>query len=53
MIETIDPTTGTVIERIPLMNEQQIGAKLEAAFTRAPHWGAASLDERGALCVGE
>ena len=49
MIETIDPTTGTTIECIPLMNEQQIDAKLEAAFTRARHWGAASLDERGAL----
>src|SRR5690348_7066827 len=46
MIETIDPTTGEVLERIPLMSGAQLGAKLDAASRYAPHWQAASFEER-------
>jgi len=49
MIETIDPTTGTVLERIPRMDERQIEAKLEAAASCAPRWAATTLQERSAL----
>jgi succinate-semialdehyde dehydrogenase / glutarate-semialdehyde dehydrogenase len=46
MIETIDPTTGEVLERIPLMSGSQLDAKLAAASRYAPHWQAASFEER-------
>jgi succinate-semialdehyde dehydrogenase/glutarate-semialdehyde dehydrogenase len=46
MIETVDPTTGEVLERIPLMSASQIDAKLDAASRYAPRWQAASFDER-------
>ncbi len=49
MIETIDPTTGLVLERIPLMDPQQIDATLEKASRSARGWGATSLDERASL----
>jgi acyl-CoA reductase-like NAD-dependent aldehyde dehydrogenase len=47
MIETIDPTTGGIIERIAVMDAPQIDARLEAAARRAPLWASASLQERG------
>jgi len=49
MIETIDPTTGTVIERIPRMDEGQIEARLAAAASCAARWAATTLQERSAL----
>jgi succinate-semialdehyde dehydrogenase / glutarate-semialdehyde dehydrogenase len=49
MIETIDPTTGAVIERIPRMDDGQIEAKLAAAASCAPRWAATTLQERSAL----
>jgi len=51
MIETIDPTTGEVLERIALMDASQIDAKLDAAARCAPRWQAASLDERGKVLI--
>jgi succinate-semialdehyde dehydrogenase/glutarate-semialdehyde dehydrogenase len=51
MIETIDPTTGEVLERIALMDASQIDAKLGAAARCAPRWGAASFDERGKVLL--
>jgi acyl-CoA reductase-like NAD-dependent aldehyde dehydrogenase len=49
MIETINPATGSVIERIPLMDASQTDAKLEAVAACAPRWSAASFEERAAL----
>ncbi|MFZ0032402.1 MAG: NAD-dependent succinate-semialdehyde dehydrogenase [Candidatus Cybelea sp.] len=49
MIETIDPTTGMVLERIALMDERQIDAKLEAAARCAPRWSATSFEQRAEL----
>ena len=49
MIETINPTTGTVIERIPRMDEGQIEAKLAAAARGAARWATTTLQERSAL----
>jgi acyl-CoA reductase-like NAD-dependent aldehyde dehydrogenase len=49
MIETIDPTTGSVLERIPVMDAAQIDAKLAAATRFAPRWSAASFEERARL----
>jgi acyl-CoA reductase-like NAD-dependent aldehyde dehydrogenase len=49
MIETIDPTTGVLLERIPLMGAQRIDATLEAAAQCAPRWERESLDERARL----
>jgi len=49
MIETINPATGTVIERIPRMDEGQIEAKLAAAASGAAAWATTSLQERSAL----
>ena len=46
MIETIDPTNGSVLERIPLMDARQIDAKLDAAARCAPLWSRASFDDR-------
>lgn len=46
VITTIDPTTGAVLERIPLMDDNQIDTKLEAAARGACTWGATSLEER-------
>ncbi len=46
MIETIDPTTGSMLERIPLMDARQIDAKLDAAARCAPLWSRASFDDR-------
>jgi acyl-CoA reductase-like NAD-dependent aldehyde dehydrogenase len=49
MIETVDPTTGKVLERIAPMDARQIDAKLDAASRSAMLWGHALLDERA--CV--
>ena len=49
MIETINPTTGKVLERIAPMDARQIDAKLDAASRCAPLWSRASLDERARL----
>ncbi len=46
MIETIDPTTGSLLERIPLMDARQIDARLSAARRFAESWGSESLDAR-------
>jgi acyl-CoA reductase-like NAD-dependent aldehyde dehydrogenase len=46
MIETIDPTTGSVLERIALMDPGEIDARLEAAARCAPVWSATPLEER-------
>jgi acyl-CoA reductase-like NAD-dependent aldehyde dehydrogenase len=49
MIETIDPTTGRVLERIPPMDARQIDAKLDAASRRARLWSQTSFEERARL----
>lgn len=49
VIETIDPTTGRVLERIPVMDAGQIDAKLDAAARRAPQWARSSFEERARL----
>jgi acyl-CoA reductase-like NAD-dependent aldehyde dehydrogenase len=49
MIETIDPTIGEILERIPLMDARQIDAKLEAAARAFERWSAESFEERAAL----
>ena len=49
MIETINPTTGRVLERIAPMDARQIDAKLDAASRCAPLWSRASFDERARL----
>jgi acyl-CoA reductase-like NAD-dependent aldehyde dehydrogenase len=49
MIETIDPTTGALLERIPLMGEREIDAKLDAAARCAPIWSLTPMEERAAL----
>ena len=49
MIETIDPATGRVLERIPLMDPSQIEARVAAAARASRGWSAASLDDRAAL----
>lgn len=46
MIETIDPTTGEILERFALMDATQIGGKLDAAARCAPRWHATSFAER-------
>ncbi|HEY1868293.1 MAG TPA: NAD-dependent succinate-semialdehyde dehydrogenase [Candidatus Cybelea sp.] len=46
MIQTINPTTGELLEQIALMDASQIGAKLDAAANCAPSWQAASFDNR-------
>lgn len=46
MIETIDPTTGKVLERIAPMDARQIDAKLDAAARRARLWSRVSFEER-------
>jgi acyl-CoA reductase-like NAD-dependent aldehyde dehydrogenase len=49
MIETIDPTTGRVLERIAPMDARQIDAKLDAASRCARLWSHASFDQRAGL----
>lgn len=51
MIETIDPTTGEVLEQFALMDASEIGRKLDAAARCAPRWRAASFDERGQVLL--
>jgi len=49
MIETIDPATGELLERIPLMGAAEIDAKLEAAARCAPSWRLRSFGERAVI----
>lgn len=49
MIETVNPTTGELLERIPLMDAAQIETKLEAAARTAQQWGREPIAKRGAL----
>jgi acyl-CoA reductase-like NAD-dependent aldehyde dehydrogenase len=49
MIETIDPTTGSVLERITLMDPHEIDERLEAAARCAPVWSATPLEERASV----
>lgn len=51
MIETIDPTTGDILERIALMDAAQIDAKLDAAVRCGSRWGTASLDARSKVLL--
>jgi acyl-CoA reductase-like NAD-dependent aldehyde dehydrogenase len=46
VIETIDPTTGAVIERLARMEPSQIEAKLAAAARGAAVWAATPLKRR-------
>ena len=49
MIETIDPTTGRVLERFAVMDSSAIDRKLDAAARCAPVWAAVSFEERAQL----
>lgn len=49
MIETINPATGEIIERIAPMDDAQVDAKLAAAARAAAQWAAESFAARGAL----
>ena len=49
MIETIDPTTGEVIERIALMEAPQIEMKLAEAARGALRWAGEDFSGRGSL----
>jgi len=51
MIETIDPTTGDVLERFALMDAAEISGKLDAAARCAPRWQSASFGDRAAVLV--
>ncbi len=48
-IVTIDPTTGSVLERIPFMTGSEVEAKLAAAHAASLRWRARPLDQRAAL----
>lgn len=52
MIETIDPATGKVLERIEPMSPQRIEAKLAAAARAFEGWRAAPFDRRADLLQG-
>jgi len=49
MIETINPATGEVIERIELMEAPQIEMKLAEAARGAVRWARANFSGRGSL----
>ncbi len=49
MIETINPTTGKVLERIALTDASEIDDKLHAAAHCAVRWRTASFDERASV----
>ncbi|HEY4433165.1 MAG TPA: NAD-dependent succinate-semialdehyde dehydrogenase [Candidatus Cybelea sp.] len=49
MIETIDPATGEVLERIEAMSPQRVEAKLAAAARAFKGWRATSFDVRADL----
>ncbi|MBV9056925.1 MAG: NAD-dependent succinate-semialdehyde dehydrogenase [Candidatus Eremiobacteraeota bacterium] len=49
LIETVDPTTEDVIERIPRMSAAQLESKVAAAARAARIWAAKPFDERAAL----
>ncbi len=48
MIETIDPTTEAVLERIPYMGAGEVEAKIAAAAHGAKNWSATSFEVRAA-----
>ena len=52
MIETIDPATGEVLERIEPMSPERIEAKLAAAARAFEGWRATSFDRRADLLQG-
>ncbi|MFY9630876.1 MAG: NAD-dependent succinate-semialdehyde dehydrogenase [Candidatus Cybelea sp.] len=52
MIETIDPASGEVLERIEPMSPQRIEAKLAAAARAFEGWRATSFDRRADLLQG-
>jgi acyl-CoA reductase-like NAD-dependent aldehyde dehydrogenase len=49
MIETVNPATGELLERIEPMSGAQIEAKLDAAARAAATWGQEAFDRRSAL----
>ena len=49
MIETVNPATGQIIERIPAMDGAQIERKLDAAWRGAARWGREEFAERASL----
>lgn len=49
MIETIDPSTGSVIERIPRASAEEVEAKLAAAARAARVWAATSFERRATV----
>jgi succinate-semialdehyde dehydrogenase/glutarate-semialdehyde dehydrogenase len=52
MIETIDPATGEVLERIEAMGPERVEAKLAAAARAFEGWRATSFDVRADLLQG-
>ena len=53
--ESINPATGKVEHRVPLLDAATVEARLQAAADAFPAWSARPLEERGALLrkVGE
>ncbi|MGC1380888.1 MAG: aldehyde dehydrogenase family protein, partial [Candidatus Baltobacteraceae bacterium] len=49
MIETIDPTTEAVLERIPPMDAREVEVKLAAASRGAKTWSETSFEQRAAM----
>ncbi|HEX3670520.1 MAG TPA: NAD-dependent succinate-semialdehyde dehydrogenase [Candidatus Cybelea sp.] len=49
MIETIDPTTGRVLERFALMDAGAIESKLDAAARAQARWAETTFDERAKM----
>ncbi len=49
MIETVDPTTEAILERIPRMDEARIEAKLASAAAAATRWATTSFEQRAQL----
>jgi acyl-CoA reductase-like NAD-dependent aldehyde dehydrogenase len=49
MIETVNPATGQIIERIPAMDGAQIERKLDAASRGAARWAQEEFPERASL----
>jgi succinate-semialdehyde dehydrogenase/glutarate-semialdehyde dehydrogenase len=49
VIETVNPATGTTIERIPAMDRAQVGAKLDAAVRAGAAWRSESLAARATM----
>jgi acyl-CoA reductase-like NAD-dependent aldehyde dehydrogenase len=49
MIETVNPATGELLERLEPMSGAQIEAKLDAAARASATWGQEAFDRRSAL----